>query len=371
MKKYIKLLLEGLFDDFDDIFTDGEDLEDTINKAVQYNSLTDCNSIEDVENYIINKFDIIDTIVKICDIIRANNLFDKSSAEDVIKPFKQLIESGKIGVEPKHFYYRSYYDKKDYDRKIYITINIFNGQGIKLVFKQAQKEFPDIIYRNKPIRCEYTYFTSYYNDDIIGKEDENMYIIFALTHYKRQPINSHSARFSKSQQTYVPVETGDHPKLTQMKDDYINNMDLYGKINEFVLKYFEDILHIDKMLNELKIEGKVYPVVQKDYDRMINCFSWSDKKRSQALAGFDKITKPEKMIARIVAYFIAAKNTNSSDSMFQLNDDTLFSYLFYNPKWKSRWSNNLTLQMLTKIKDFPSLHLKDVIATYNAYKDKF
>ena len=130
-------------------------------------------------------------------------------------------------------------------------------------------------------------------------------------------------RYSKSQGKYVPLETGDHPKLQQMKKEY--NAKLWENMNDnifdFLQNQFNNILHTDKIFAELEAPGKVYKVVQKDYDRMENLFSdssWKQTKYNQILTGFDKITNPNKLIARIFAYFIAAKNYKAQDQIFQI-----------------------------------------------------
>ena len=105
---------------------------------------------------------------------------------------------------------------------------------------------------------------------------------------------------------------------------------------------------------------------------------------TENFSGFDKITKPEKMIARVTAFFIAAKNKGYERYEFKLNDEAIFNYMFNiastrtsYTSYGNRYNGNkqhtyeYTVQMLLKIKQFPTLHLKDVIATYNAYKDKF
>ena len=57
--------------------------------------------------------------------------------------------------------------------------------------------------------------------------------------------------------------------------------------------------------------------------------------------------------------------------MFKLNDDILLMYFFKDPDSSSKWAHDLRTQIILKLKNFPELHLKDVILTYEAYKDKF
>ena len=60
MRKIIKSLLEGLFDDFGELFAVEDDME-SLEKITTYkiNSLMECNSIEDINTYIMEKMNCL------------------------------------------------------------------------------------------------------------------------------------------------------------------------------------------------------------------------------------------------------------------------------------------------------------------------
>ena len=197
MKKYTRLLLEGLFDDFDELFQDSDDVMDTLNDTVyKINSLTECSSIDDINMFLMEKYDLIGTIKQCCSILETN--FDKCR-DDIRKAFQPLMQNGKINK-------LDIYDGYSYnDYKPYIELRVaMANYGINLKFVKDQTDFPELVYRNKPTHCHYLYFTA---DSKIKLEQ----IPFFVYTYKRTKTSN--SRWSTSQKTYVPIETGDHTKL--------------------------------------------------------------------------------------------------------------------------------------------------------------
>lgn len=106
---------------------------------------------------------------------------------------------------------------------------------------------------------------------------------------------------------------------------------------------------------------------------------------TQNYTGFQKITQPAKMIARLAALCIV------EGKCIPFDDTMLAFYLYHKPNMDRvynnrggrnyygtsrrryyRLSSNEDLAaVLGKLRAFDNLHLKDVIETYNAYKDQF
>ena len=364
MRKIIKSLLEGLFDDFGELFAVEDDME-SLEKITTYkiNSLMECNSIEDMNTYIMEKMNLIDIIEQVSNIINQAGITRKAE-EDL----KSLKDEGKINVD----YYGNSYYWYDGEPELRVKVYLFNDKGITLYFREKTDEIPGLVYRNKPVTATCIYMTDENKDKSINLG----YQIINRVAKTTSRYGLAQTRYSKSQGKYVPLETGDHPKLQQMKKEY--NAKLWENMNDnifdFLQNQFNNILHTDKIFAELEAPGKVYKVVQKDYDRMENLFSdssWKQTKYNQILTGFDKITNPNKLIARIFAYFIAAKNYKAQDQIFQIDENLLLTYFFGHAIWSSRRSNDLRTQLILKMKKYPELHLKDIVVTYEAYKDKF
>ena len=153
-----------------------------------------------------------------------------------------------------------------------------------------------------------------------------------------------------------------------------------SEIYDALLKQVEKVFNTQRITDELTCTGKVYKVVQKDIDRMNKCID------TRNFSGFDKITNADKMVARLAALFICAKNRNIKDLQLQFNDDILLTIILgrkiYNKSYtrqRGRYGGyriNMSskedfINILRKLQKFPTIHLKDVIATYNAYKDQF
>ena len=350
-------LFEGLFDEFEDVFTVEDEME-SLDNIVKYQnrvtSLLDCKDIEDINTYLIEKMDLINLIMQICNIVYQNGL--NTMIEDKLKPF---IDEGKIGNIRCYGNCSSSYWARTEKTELRITVYLFNDEGIYLYFKEKVDNIPGLTYRNKPVTASYIYLTN---------RDENIKINIGYTIYNRvakmtSRYGHEQMRYSRSQGKMVPIETGDHPKLQQMKKEYNARLwqDIHIDIENYLQDQFNNVLHTDKIFAELEAPGKVYKVVQKDYDRMEKIFSdstWNQIKYKQILAGFDKITNPNKLLARIVAYFIAAKNYKAKAQIFKITEDILLTYFFCDKNWRTRDAYDLTKQMILKIKDFHELHLK-------------
>jgi hypothetical protein len=89
-------------------------------------------------------------------------------------------------------------------------------------------------------------------------------------------------------------------------------------------------------------------------------------------AGFDAIKKPEKMVARLAALYILVNKERHIDEL-EIKDDLLYKIVndkIYRSKSFGRYYDS-TYRLLAKVNLFNNIHVNDVIATYNAYKDKF
>ena len=62
MDKHVKLLVESLFDDFDDIYNADEDIEAKIQQLYKIKSLAECTTIDEINTYLFDK--INDDIAK-------------------------------------------------------------------------------------------------------------------------------------------------------------------------------------------------------------------------------------------------------------------------------------------------------------------
>ena len=89
-------------------------------------------------------------------------------------------------------------------------------------------------------------------------------------------------------------------------------------------------------------------------------------------AGFDAITKPDKMVARMAALFICARKQGYTNMTLGFNEDILLRVITGYSPYRTRYNQRGDyIGVLTRLQKFPTLHLKDVIATYNAYVDMF
>jgi hypothetical protein len=58
---------------------------------------------------------------------------------------------------------------------------------------------------------------------------------------------------------------------------------------------------------------------------------------TENFSGFDKITNADKMIARITAFFIAAKNLGYKNYELKLNDEAIFNYMFNDASYRTNY----------------------------------
>lgn len=342
MNKNIKKLLESLFDDdFNDIYVDDTDsdtqeVSQMINDNVKITSLAQCDNIEEVNEYFINKYDLVNNVLNIItDImsaIKKTNMSYKSiDCTQFDNDYCKVLLDRDYATIADNYYFRC-------------------AIGDKFIFNIKRVPY-EITYRNKPKKFE-AWCVSFPNttDEIILSvcaDNMNTAVNKFITKYN-------STQFDiKSQQS---------------------------EIYDALLKQVEKVFNTQRITEELTCTGKVYKVVQKDIDRMNKCID------TRNFSGFDKITKADKMVARLAALFICAKNRNIKDLQLQFNDDILLSIILghkiYNKSYtrqRGRYggyridmsSKEDFINILRKLQNFPTIHLKDVIATYNAYKDQF
>lgn len=341
MNKNIKKLLESLFDDdFNDIYVDDtnsdtQEVSQMINDNVKITSLAQCDNIDEVNEYFINKYNLVDNVL--------NTITDIMSAVQKTH-FPYAIDCDQFNND---------YCKVSLDRD-YATLRenkYFRCViGDNFIFNIKRVPY-EITYRNKPKEFEAWCVSFPYTTDEI--------ILSVCTDNMNTAVNKFITKYNSTQFDI---------KLQQ------------SEIYDASLKQVEKVFNTQRITDELTCTGKVYKVVQKDIDRMNKCID------TRNFSGFDKITKADKMVARLAALFICAKNRNIKDLQLQFNDDILLTIILghkiYNKSYtrqRGRYGGyriNMSskedfINILRKLQKFPNIHLKDVIATYNAYKDQF
>lgn len=342
MNKNIKRLLESLFDDdFNDIYVDDTDSDtQEVSQMIQDNSkitsLAQCDNIDEVNEYFINKYDLVNNVL--------NTITDIMSA---IKktPFPYAIDCDQFNND---------YCKVSLDRN-YATLRenkYFRCViGDNFIFNIKRVPY-EITYRNKPKEFE-AWCVSFPNttDEII---------LSVCTDNMNTAVNKFITKYNSTQFDIKSQQS---------------------EIYDALLKQVEKVFNTQRITDELTCTGKVYKVVQKDIDRMNKCID------TRNFSGFDKITKADKMVVRLAALFICAKSRNIKDLQLQFNDDILLNIILghgvysksYIRQYGRYGGHNLInmnskedfINILRKLQKFPTIHLKDVIATYNAYKDQF
>ncbi len=315
---YLNKLFEGLFDDEDLFSTFYDDSLDRdiaeIAKGI-YKSperLIDCRTIDEVNTYLINKYQIYNIIYDVL-----NNL-DRGS--------RFIMDNIEFSD------YCTYY-KLSYSDKQYITL--FKNHEINIKIKPVE-----ITYRNKSKEV-YQYVLTYDNK---------------IFNYKYKIDDNVSDSLKKI--------------LIQLNNDIEEklNSNEFNDLYHFITDVLEKIIS-NFIINELTCEGKVYKVVAKDIQRMIKCAYTSN------YSGFDKITNAAKMAARLSAVYIILYNKYKET--LTLNDDLILNIASSTPLWNTtsaiRYNRNRGLsdsdKLLLNIKKFSSLHIKDIIMTFNKYKD--
>ena len=342
MNKNIKKLLESLFDDdFNDIYVDDTNSDtQEVSQMIQDNSkitsLAQCDNIDEVNEYFINKYDLVNNVL--------NTITDIMSAVQKHSELPFTIDCDQFNNEQIKITVETNYSS-DIFRKYFKCVI-----GDNFIFNIKQIPY-EITYRNKPKKFSaWCVSFPYTTDEIILSVcniPDNIAVNKFITKYN-------STQFDiKSQQS---------------------------EIYDALLKQVEKVFNTQRITDELTCTGKVYKVVQKDIDRMNKCID------TRNFSGFDKITKADKMVARLAALFICAKNRNIKDLQLQFNDDILLTIILgrkiYNKSYtrqRGRYGGyriNMSskedfINILRKLQKFSTIHLKDVIATYNAYKDQF
>lgn len=343
MNKNIKKLLESLFDDdFNDIYVDDtnsdtQEVSQMIQDNFKITSLAQCDNIDEVNEYFINKYDLVNNVLNtITDIMSA---IKKTHFPYAIDCDQFNNEQIKITVETNY--------SSDIFRKYFKCVI-----GDNFIFNIKQIPY-EITYRNKPKKFSAWCVSFPYTTDEIILSVCNI------------PDN---------------MNTAVNKFITKYNSTQFDIKSQQSEIYDALLKQVEKVFNTQRITDELTCTGKVYKVVQKDIDRMNKCID------TRNFSGFDKITKADKMVARLAALFICAKNRNIKDLQLQFNDDILLTIILgrkiYNKSYTSQrgrygvYRINMSskedfINILRKLQKFPTIHLKDVIATYNAYKDQF
>lgn len=346
MNKNIKKLLESLFDDdFDDIYVDDsatQEVSQMFQDNAKITSLAQCDNIDEVNEYFINKYDLVNTVL--------NTITDIMSAIKKTN-FPYAIDCDQFNND---------YCKVSLDRDYATTLRenkYFRCViGDNFIFNIKRVPY-EITYRNKPKEFEAWCVSFPYTTDEI--------ILSVCTDNMNTAVNKFITKYNSTQ---FDIESQQ------------------SEIYDASLKQVEKVFNTQRITDELTCTGKVYKVVQKDIDRMNKCID------TRNFSGFDKITKADKMVARLAALFICAKNRNIKDLQLQFNDDILLTIILghkiYTRSYTHQYGRygrygrygsyriNMSskedfINILRKLQKFPTIHLKDVIATYNAYKDQY
>lgn len=338
MNKNIKKLLESLFDDdFNDIYVDDSDTQEVsqmIQNDAKITSLAQCDNIEEVNEYFINKYNLVDNVLNtITDIMSAVKKYNRPPFTIDCDQFNN--EQRNISVQRANSCYFKCVIGGSFTFEIYIIPYEAVYRNKSREFRAWCVKFPDV------------------NDKIVLRINQS---------------SSYTAPVNKFIESYNKT--------------YFDINEYQKQIGEVLMESIEQVFNTQRIADELTCTGKVYKVVQKDIDRMNKCID------TRNFSGFDKITKADKMVARLAALFICAQNRNIKDLQLQFNDDILLSIILGHGVYSKSFSGysgrygysrsriNMSskedyINILRKLQKFPTIHLKDVIATYNAYKDQF
>ena len=344
MNKNIRKLLESLFDDdFNDIYVDDTNSDtQEVSQMIQDNSkitsLAQCDNIDEVNEYFINKYDLVNNVL--------------NTITDIMSAIKKTLFPYAIDCDQ----FNNDYCKVSLNRN-YATLRenkYFRCViGDNFIFNIEQIPY-EITYRNKP------------------KEFSAWCVSFP---YTKDEIILSVCNIPDNMNTAV------NKFITKYNSTQFDIKSQQSEIYDALLKQVEKVFNTQRITEELTCTGKVYKVVQKDIDRMNKCID------TRNFSGFDKITKADKMVARLAALFICAKSRNIKDLQLQFNDDILLNIILghgvysksYIRQYGRYGGHNLInmnskedfINILRKLQKFPTIHLKDVIATYNAYKDQY
>ena len=342
MNKNIKKLLESLFDDdFNDIYVDDsatQEVSQMFQDNAKITSLAQCDNIDEVNEYFINKYDLVNNVL--------------NTITDIMSAIKKTLFPYAIDCDQ----FNNDYCKVSLNRN-YATLRenkYFRCViGDNFIFNIEQIPY-EITYRNKP------------------KEFSAWCVSFP---YTKDEIILSVCNIPDNMNTAV------NKFITKYNSTQFDIKSQQSEIYDALLKQVEKVFNTQRITEELTCTGKVYKVVQKDIDRMNKCID------TRNFSGFDKITKADKMVARLAALFICAKSRNIKDLQLQFNDDILLNIILghgvysksYIRQYGRYGGHNLInmnskedfINILRKLQKFPTIHLKDVIATYNAYKDQY
>ena len=362
MNKNIKLLLESLFDDdFDELYNDDTQniVSQQISTAMKITSLSECENKDDVDEYFINKYDLINQVINtIVDVIDEVNRCLNSNSTIFSFDDKKISNENRIVRFNRNMYTDPI--SKKIEVQFYFECFIGPNKDFKFII---QEEPYSIIYRKKEKSVKAW--------NIIFNNNK---IIWQLSKYPHSIISK-------------PGDKDKNAAINKIIDkinteQFSNINEKIKKINIALVQKVESLFKTQRITEELTCVGKVYKVTQKDIDRMNKCID------TRNFGGFDKITKSDKMVARLAALFICAKNRNIKDLQLQFNDEILLSIILGHGVYSKSYINyggpyshkkdriNMSskedyINILRKIQNFPDIHLKDVIATYNVYKDQF
>ena len=339
MNKNIKKLLESLFDDdFNDIYVDDsatQEVSQMFQDNAKITSLAQCDDIDEVNEYFINKYDLVNNVLNT--ITNIMSAIKKTHFPYAIDCDQFNNDYCKVSLDRDYATLR----ENKYFRCVIGDNFIFNIKRVPY----------EITYRNKPKEFEAWCVSFPYTTDEI--------ILSVCTDNMNTAVNKFITKYNSTQ---FDIESQQ------------------SEIYDASLKQVEKVFNTQRITDELTCTGKVYKVVQKDIDRMNKCID------TRNFSGFDKITKADKMVARLAALFICAKNRNIKDLQLQFNDDILLTIILGHKIYTTSYTRqrgryggyriNMSskedfINILRKLQKFPTIHLKDVIATYNAYKDQF
>ena len=148
----------------------------------------------------------------------------------------------------------------------------------------------------------------------------------------------------------------------------------YDNLFKQIVNLLNYIFQFDRIAEELTCTPKIYKVTQKDIDRMKKCIY------TREYSGFDKITKSDKMVARLAALLIVGEDYGWEPLKF--NDETLLRLFTKNKNSQHSSTNNHfygryrkldvnVFKVFDRIRLFPDIHIADVLATYEKYKNQF
>ena len=155
--------------------------------------------------------------------------------------------------------------------------------------------------------------------------------------------------------------------------DFADNMVTDVKVDKFIDELISNYFHAQRIADELTHEPKPVEITPKDISRMKNIINQGTSMQYQ---GFDAITDPKKMVARIATLFIIAyKHHITRINIADLNETDLLKIFTdakvygKNGRYYHTKEANRIIYSITSPKLKAPVHLADVLATYKKYKD--